>query len=140
MLGAKLYWDGRMTGLIEDDPTRRARDEAAGRIPGAIRIGDSWIQLLGAAPLGYLLAIGATLARETQQEGEDAGFLPAVEVAAQAIGEQPLLIRSKQIAESLTRPGSTGERLLGGAIGSYVPTMVSDVAEAIDPTARETRG
>jgi hypothetical protein len=129
-----------MTGLIEDDPARRARDEAAGRIPGALLVGDTWHQLVGFAPLGSLLAIGATLARETEQEGEDAGMLPTLEIMGQAVGEQPLLIGSKQIGEALTKPGSVGEKLLGGLAGSFVPTIASDVAEAIDSTQRETRG
>jgi hypothetical protein len=139
-LGAYLYNKGMLTGLIEDEPSKRARDQATGRIPGAIRVGDQWYQLLGIAPLGSLLAIGATLARETEQDSEDTGLLPAVEVAGQAIGEQPLLIGSKMIGESLTRPGTTGERLLGGLAGSFVPTALADVAESLDPTQRESKG
>jgi hypothetical protein len=141
-LGWKLYDKGLMTGLIEDEPSKRARDEATGRIPGAILnpLTNTWHQVVGFAPLGNLLAIGATLAREVDQEHEDSGLLPTLEVAGQAIGEQPLLIGSRQIAESLAKPGSFGERTLGGAIGSFVPTLASDIAEGIDPLQRETKG
>lgn len=88
-----------------------------------------------------MLAIGATLARETRQEAEDArGQLPYLETIAQAVGEQPLLIGSRQIAETLRSPGAVGERTIGAALGSFVPTAISDVAEAIDPTQRDARG
>jgi hypothetical protein len=139
-LGWYLGDRGLMTGLIEDEPSKRARDQAAGRLPGSILIGDHWHQLLGFAPLGSLLAIGATLARETKQESEDTGLMPTLEVAGQAIGEQPLLIGSKQIGEAITKPGSVGEKLLGGLAGSFVPTIASDIAEGIDPQQRETKG
>lgn len=139
-LGYIGYRDGWLTGLIEDDPSRKARDVAAGRTPGSIKVGDTWHQLTGFAPFGPLLAIGATLARETAQEQEGIGALPALEVAGQVVGEQPLLIGSKQVFEALTKPGTVGERFVGGYLGSLVPTAVSDVAEAFDPQAREAPG
>jgi len=140
-LGAKLYSEGVMTGLIEDDPARRARDEAAGRIPGAILnpLTNTWHQVVGFAPLGNLLAIGATLAREVGQEREDAPLSAITEVVTQAVGEQPLLIGTQQIASALRSPGTTSARLLGGIAGSFVPTMASDIAEASDPNQREAR-
>ena len=139
-LGYIGYRDGWLTGLQEDDPARRDRDTATGRAPGSIKVGNQWLQLTGFAPLGPLLAIGATLARETAQEQEGIGALPALEVAGQAVAEQPLLIGTKQVAEALTKPGSVGEKFLGGYLGSTVPTMVSDVAEAFDPQQREATG
>ncbi len=139
-LGYIGYRDGWLTGLVENDLSRRARDLAAGRIPGAIKVGDTWLQLTGLAPIGPLLAIGATLARETEQEQEGSGTIPALEVAGQAIGDQPLLIGSKQIAEALAKPGTVGEKFAGGYLGSLVPAAASDLAEAIDPTQREATG
>jgi hypothetical protein len=138
-LGYIGYRDGWLTGLQEDDSSRRNRDVAAGRTPGSILIGKTWHQLSGFAPLGNLLAIGASLARETAQEQK--GFLePASEVAMQAIGEQPLLIGTQQIAQAMRAPGTTAEKLGGGIAGSFVPTAVSDVAGLVDPQQREARG
>jgi len=138
-LGYIGYRDGWLTGLQEDDSSRRSRDVAAGRTPGSILIGKTWHQLSGFAPLGNLLAIGASLARETAQEQK--GILePASEVAMQAIGEQPLLIGTQQIAQAMRAPGTTAEKLLGGIGGSFVPTAVADVAGLVDPQQREARG
>lgn len=139
-LGYKGYKDGWLTGLIEDEPSKRARDTAVGRTPGSIKVGDTWHQLTGFAPFGPLLAIGATLARETEQEQEGTGTLPALEVLGQAVGEQPLLVGTKQVAEGLAKPGTVGEKFLGGYAGSLVPTAVSDVAEAFDPQQRTATG
>src|SRR5262249_47017622 len=91
-LGAKLYLSGQATGLSDDDPSRRARDLAAGRIPGAILVDGSWRQVTGFSPLGNLIAIGATLAREATQERTDESQTPGklLEVATQSVGQQPL--------------------------------------------------
>lgn len=136
-LGYKGYQDGWLTGLVENDLTRRARDAAAGRIPGAIKVGDTWHQLTGFAPLGNLLAIGATLARETDQEKEGAGILPALDTLGDVVLEQPLLAGSKQVIKGLEEPGTTGGRALGGIAGSFVPTAISDIGELADPTQRQ---
>jgi hypothetical protein len=117
-LGVIGYRNGWLTGFIEDDLGRRERDEAAGRTPGAIKIGSRWHQILGAAPLASLMVLGATLAREVDQEREGSGLLPVLETVGQSVGEQPLLIGTKQIGEALTKPGTTGERLVGGIAGS----------------------
>ena len=51
-LGWKLHDAGLMTGLVEDQPSLRNRDTAAGRIPGAIRINGTWHQVAGFSPIG----------------------------------------------------------------------------------------
>ena len=77
----------------------------------------------------------------SRKDEEDRDFFePAIEALTQSVGETPLMIGSRQIAESLARPGTFGEKTLGGAIGSFVPTLVSDIGEAVDPLQRETRG
>jgi hypothetical protein len=136
-LGWKLGRDGLVTGLVEDDPTRRARDEAAGRTPGSIKIGNTWHQITGFGPHAALLVIGATLGRESEQEGGYASA--AAEATVRAIAEQPLLIGTKDIARALTTPGSVPERL-GSMAGSFVPTPFSAVAEAADPKQRDAQG
>ncbi len=136
-LGWKLGEAGLLTGLYEDEASKRSRDMAAGRTPGAIRIGDTWRQVTGFAPLGNVLAIGASLAREYGQERADESQTSAkmAGVAFNAVAEQPLL----EAAKSLAQPGPASETA-GKLAGSFIPTMVSDVAELIDPQQRDARG
>src|SRR5262245_3913363 len=143
-LGWKLHDAGLMTGLYEDSSSLRARDIAAGRTPGSILIGDSWHQVTGFSPIGNLMAIGATLAREERKDrlpGADSeGMLGnALDVFSQTIGEAPLAIGAQNIASALRSPGTTTAKLGGGILGGFVPTLASDIAEAVDPTAREAR-
>lgn len=147
-LGYKLYEKGLATGFIEDDLTRRARDLAGGRIPGAIKIGGTWLQIAGFAPGGNLVALGATIAREWRQEqeqaakqGEEASIIPVIgKTTLQATSEQPLVQGSEQIADLFKRPEQAASRIVGGVAGSAVPTIAADLAEAIDSRQRDARG
>ncbi len=136
--GWKLYDAGIMTGLYEDEPGKRTREQAAGRIPGAIRIGDTWHQLIGFAPFGNLLAIGASLAREYEQEREDQSkrYRALLNVAGSALGEQPLLEATKQLSGAFSRPGATAGQLAG----SFIPSAVANVGELIDTSQRQAEG
>jgi hypothetical protein len=143
LLGAKLGAAGLLTGFAETDPSKRNRDVAAGRTPGAIfnpQTG-TWHQIAAFTPIGSLLTIGATLQREESRPLKDESNRAANVAAAatQTIAQQPLLIGAKEISEVVTKPGSTGERL-GRIAGSFVPTMVSDVGELTDSARREGSG
>ena len=146
-LGYIGYRDGWLTGMQEDDTSKRARDTATGRIPGAILINGTWHQITGFSPPGNIVAIGAALAREAEQaqvkakeQGKQPGLLEqagaAAKVAGQAALEQPLLAGTKQLIEGLEQPGTLGSRYLGSTAGSVVPGAVSDVAGLFDSTQR----
>jgi len=139
-LGYIGYRDGWLTGLQEDETTKRARDTAAGRIPGAVLVNGEWHQIVGFSPIGNLMAVGATLARETEQE-EQQGYLEQAgtigKVFGQAALEQPLLGGLQQLTEGIKRPGTAGARYAGGIAGQAVPGVVSDVGQLLDPSQRE---
>jgi hypothetical protein len=143
LLGYKLGAAGLMTGFAETDPSKRNRDVAAGRTPGAILnpLTNTHHQVSAFSPIGSLLAIGATLQREENQplknESSRAGNVAAA--ATQTVAQQPLLIGAKEVSEAITRPGTVGERA-GRIAGSFVPTIVSDVGELTDSQRREGRG
>lgn len=134
-LGWKLYDAGLATGIYEDQPSKTSRDIAAGRPPGAIKIGDTWYQVTGFAPLGNLIAIGASLAREYEQE--KGGKVGAI--VGKTIAEQPLLEGAANVVDVLTGEKSPEEEA-GRLVGSFVPTIVSDVGELIDPKQRQAEG
>lgn len=72
LLGWTLAARGLMTGFYdEEDRDRKAVRRAAGRMPASLRIGDRWYSIGGLAPLGTLLALGATLHREAHESARD---------------------------------------------------------------------
>jgi hypothetical protein len=116
--------------MFEDEPGRSARDTAAGRLPGAIRIGDTWHQITGFAPLGNLMALGASLNREFEQQREPEGKqLPEAigGVLQKTAMQQPLL----QATQGLTEPGNLTEKA-GRFAASAIPGAAADAGELFD--------
>ncbi|MGH9752775.1 MAG: hypothetical protein ACREA2_08315 [Blastocatellia bacterium] len=143
-LGYILGKNDLATGFSEDRPSLRARDEAAGRQPGAIYdpITNKWRRISGFSPIGTLITLGAHLAREGRraEDDEDSSTLGRIgSTALEAVSEAPLSIGIKEASEAITRPGSLPERL-GRIGGSFVPTIVSQVGELTDDSKREAEG
>lgn len=139
MLGYKLGAAGLMTGMSEDDRGKRERDKAAGRSPGAVLnpLTNTWHQVAAVSPIGNLLTIGASIAREHTRKlkNEDDRAANYLKAAGKTIAEQPMLSTVKDVTEALESPKKISS--FGGRMaGSFVPTLVSDVGELID-TRRE---
>ena len=141
-LGWKLGESGILTGTRQEEPGRANVDEAAGRLPGAIKIGDKWQQIGSFSPAGNLLVIGATLQRESTKGLSEEAKRPEniAKVATRTVMEQPLLQGTRDIVESIAEPGARARRAVGAAAGSLVPTIVSDVAGLADDRRRDARG
>ncbi len=142
-LGWKMAAAGLATGIPDDEPLKRERDKAAGRSPMSIRLskdGD-WHSVAGFSPLGNLIAIGASLYRENTRSLKDEAKRPEklAAVFGKTILDQPLLKGAKDITDALSQPGSAKEKT-GRVVGSFMPTIVSDVADIADSKEREAKG
>jgi len=140
VLGYMLAAAGYATGLSDDEPSKNERDKAAGRVPMAIRLGDTWHQVGPFSPLGNLIAVGATFHRERHQEltDESQRLMKLVKFSSQTVLTQPMLQGLSNLTDFLEDPGREGASFLGGLAGSLVPTIVSDVATLTDDEKRDT--
>jgi hypothetical protein len=142
------YWlasQGLATGLSEDDRGDREVQKAAGRSPLAVKVGNNWHQIGAFSPIGNLIAIGAALQREQTKplkEGEERGNIvtSAAPVAAKVMLDQPFLRGASGVVEAVQEPGTRGEALVGQTLGSFIPTLATDVGAAIDNKRRERKG
>ena len=144
-LGVMLAMRGLATGLFEPDFGDREVQKAAGRPPMAVRLGSRWHQIGAFSPLGNLISIGAALYREhvrPVKEGDEPRNVAAaaLPVALQTVLEQPMLRGMSGVVEAIKDPGNRGATFIGQTLGSIVPTLVTNVGEAIDNKQREARG
>lgn len=144
LLGYKLAEMGLATGLSEDDAGDREVQKAAGRSPLSIKIGDNWHQIGAFSPMGNLIAVGAALHREQTKplkEGEEPRNMvtAAAPVGAKVLLEQPFLKGASGVVDAIKEPGSRGSALAGQTVGSFVPTMASDIGSLIDNKRRQAR-
>jgi hypothetical protein len=149
MVGSALlvlgYW-GAKNGLLRGartygDPMAETQ-EARGALPGSALIGGKWHTINPISPAGQIITIGATLAEQADAEqdksfGSQAGAIaPAVLNVAL---DQPMLQGAEDVVGLKQHPDSAGQRMAASFAGSFVPTMVADIAAATDSHRRETR-
>lgn len=140
-LGWKLAESDLATGTRQEEPGRANVDEAAGRLPSAIKVDGQWRQIGQFSPAGNLIAIGATLQRESSKSLKDEAKRPehVAKVATRTVMEQPLLQGTRDIVEGLSEPGARARRAIGATAGSFVPTIVNDLAGLADDSRRDSR-
>ncbi len=138
-LGWKMGMEDKATGTGQEDPSKRKVQQAAGRMPGAVLIGDDWYKTAGLAPGGALLQIGAQLAREQSKSLKDELKRPVniAKVGTRAILEQPMMQAARETVEALENPDSRAESMAASRAGSLVPAIVNDVATLTNPQPAE---
>lgn len=142
-LGWQMAAKGHATGTSEYDSGAKNVSEAAGRLPGAVQLGDGkWRQISQFSPEGNLITLGATLQRESTRglKNELKRPLNLAKVATDTALQQPMLQGASNLIDALKEPGSAAENFAGSTVGSFIPTVVSDMAAAADTKRRDTRG
>jgi 2'-5' RNA ligase len=141
LLGYILAAKGLMTGFYdEEDKQREALRRAAGRYPASIRLGDRWYSVEGLAPVGALLALGATVHREWNEDVKDEEDRPLRTLRAVTEGvlfDVPLMGATKEVYKGATQPGSLGQRL-GRIAGSFIPRPIPEIGTLADDSQRDT--
>jgi len=140
-LGYLAYQNGIMSLNREQNERDQKQAELEGRRPNAIKVGDRWLSAASAGPLGLQMILGGYLARGI---GETGSVVNAVAQTALGMGtlmsEQSMMQGLKTVVDAATDPERFAANYVEGLIGSTIPTIIADVANASDPVERETPG
>ena len=142
LVGMGLAREGLMTGSIPDSPSEREKWRQQGKTPNSILIDGQWMRLGGISPVGNLISLGAQIQANMDDPSLDGTgrITQSAADAAKAFADQSFL-RGIAGTIDLIEGGQTVQQVAaGGAAGSLVPTLVADIAQAMDPTIRESRG
>ena len=142
VMGYQLAKAGLMTGIKSEEPGEAAAKEAAGRLPGSIRFGDTWHQISAFSPAGNILTIGAT-AYETATrplKEEARRFWKYALIGGRTVMEQPFLKGMEGTLGFITNPEARSESYGASQAGSIVPSFVKDIATATDEVVRKPEG
>jgi hypothetical protein len=147
-LGYMKGMDGEMTGFFPSDQRTRAQWEQDGRIEGALKVGDEWVQVIRLSPIGNLLAIGGALADiQKGDAGLAASAVGAVAAPLSAVADLPMVQGVSNISEALN-PQSSAEqkrdavvRMGAGVVSGMIPGsgLMRSFQRAVDPVVRETQ-
>lgn len=146
-LGGYLLRNGQMS---LDRPTSEGKqklDEAAGKKPNSILIGDKWRSISTLGPAGNILLIGGQFADAMDRIGSPTGAASVIEANSVALSkslksftQQTFLTGLSSFTDALTDPLRSSEKFTSGLVSSAVPTIIADVARATDPLERRVEG
>ena len=141
LLGYRAAEKGLMSGIRDqDDQEGKLADEAAGRPPGAIKVGNEWVQVGRVSPGGNLLISGATMFQEGHKRKDPAGMLGAgAGVLGKTVLDMPFMMGVDMIKDALESPGDKGAAYVKRQIGSVVPAGIARLAATVDPIQRDLR-
>lgn len=112
-------------------------DKAEGASYNSIKIGDSWRSPIVLGPAGNLLLMGAYFENSINNAGSPSKAISdAVLGMYESFTEQTFLTGVKSFTEGITDIRNAGPTYINNLIGSFVPTIVSDVARSTDPLER----
>ena len=138
-IGMELFKKGKVSLDFPDTERERNQWELEGRKANSIKVGDKWRSVLPAGPLGMTIILGAHLQNFINETGSLAAALPGASFASlKSFKEQTFLVGVNQFANALNDPGRYAENVVARNVGSFIPTIVSDVARASDPFERRT--
>jgi hypothetical protein len=135
-LGVKLGAADKLTGFFSDDRGEQGLDTASGRKPGSLRVGDEWVEVAGVSPIGNLLALGATMARESKDK-DGFGLGDAASLGFDFATQQPLAQASRDVGAAVASPESKLPRLAGSIAAQTVPTWMAELAAVRDEVERD---
>lgn len=133
-------------GYPMTDKQKQAQWELEGKKEYSIRIGDDWYQLQGFGPAGLVMGIGARYV-----QSRNAGNTPAQSMADAYISMINLvksqsflegidsLVKTTQYIDEASDVTGAGLRYVQGQATSWIPAIVGEVAQLLDPYEREAR-
>lgn len=151
--GWVLADNDKMTSAYPSDDRERRRWELEGRTESAVKVGGTWVSMLGIlGPQAQLMAVGAALRKMVDEDPEfitqstagklAQGAMIGVAGAGRAALESPMLQGVQSVADFATQLntgdrdaiGEAGARVAQSYVGGVVPQVMQQIARASDVT------
>lgn len=136
-IGYELFNNDMVTLGYPESDREKALYEAEGRKDNSIKINGKWRDPVVLGPVGNLLITGANFAKGVKDTGSVVGGMAQAMVGTiTSLKEQTFLSGINTFIQAANKPGQYLQSYIQGLAASTIPTIVSDVAKAIDPLER----
>lgn len=138
MIGYSMYHNGTMTGSAPTDPGQRKLWDAENKQANSVLINGRWRSITFLGPLAIPMLLGANIRRfqgsdEEKGAGETAAF--ALGSIGKTMTEQSYLQGVSNLIGALSETDKRASSMVAGLIP--IPSLVGQVASAVDPVSRE---
>lgn len=141
MVTAAIYMlaaDGLITGGGPEEPKERESWLKTGKLPYAIRIGDTWVSYARIEPFATIFGFAADLAEAKDEKTAGDAFGKLHFAMLNNVTNKTYLEGIVSAAEAVGNPDRYMARFWKRSVGALVPNLLATAARAIDPTIRET--
>ncbi len=138
-LGSLLFKNDQIA--LDHPSTERERElwKAEGRKANSIKIGDDWRTVQSFGPMGNLLLLGGHFQRALNDTGSHTeAMLKAFFGTIKSFTEQTFLRGVNDTIAAITDPERNATNVTSSFVSSFIPTIINDVARALDPKDRRT--
>jgi hypothetical protein len=139
LMGYKLAEMGIMSGGWPQSAQERKLWQQQNKTPDSVLFKGSWHRITGISPTGNLMAFGAEYFQNINEGVVEATRQAGADVPRTFV-EQSFMRGLKEVLDGLSEERANPQRIIGNIAGSFVPTIVADVAQAIDPALRRGEG
>ncbi len=140
-IGALLLAKGLMTLDYPKGERERKLWELEGKKPFAIKVGDKWRSAYVLGPAGNVLIIGGYFQKALTESGSPSeAIVTAMAGGGKSFTEQTFVIGMSRAIDAIKDPERSFDRFFTGMAGSFVPTIVADIARVSDYTERTYKG
>jgi len=140
-IGASLFAQGLMCLDYPDNERERKLWELEGRKPNSIKIGDKWRSAYILGPAGNVLLIGGYFQQALQSSGSPSeAIVTAMAGGAKSFTDQTFVTGMSRAVDAIKNPERSFESFFSSMAGSFVPTLLADIANATDIANRRTKG
>jgi hypothetical protein len=144
VIGAEMYKNGLISlDFPGGDQKQQQLDRAEGRTYNSFRTskdGD-WRTVMTLGPAGSLMLMGAYFEKAKETNGSPTGALVEAGLGMfKSFTEQTFLTGVNRVASAIMDPERYGQTILQDMAASFIPTIVSDVAQVNDEFQRESKG
>lgn len=139
-----IGWKLAEKGLITRDRPTGEREqklwELENKKPNSILIDNKYRGINVFGPAGNLLLVGAHFHDAFQESGSPSeAFSKAIVGSLKSFTEQTFLTGVNQIVNALNDPDRLAKSYASSFLSSFIPTIIGDIAKAIDPKERRTQ-
>lgn len=141
---ALLTVQGHVTGGGPVDLKKRNTLESTGWQPYSIKIGDRYFSYRRAEPVGLAMALVADAVHSVHSGDPEVVSQSKVDNAvnhiARNLQDVAFIPTLASLSEAISNPGARVNNFISRQIASFIPAVVKDVAQTVDPTVRKPVG
>ena len=135
--GAGLYKAGKM--ILDRPASEKERElqSSEGKKPNAILVGNKWRSPTALGPIGTVLLIGGHIQKALDEdEGAIGSGVAGAAGGLKSFSEQSFVTGANQALQAIADPKRGFKTYFSNFAGSWVPTLVADIARANDTVER----